>query len=133
MFVLLKPWKESKVVGNKTVWAKCRGLPLSLWTVGCFRKVLHKVGTLVDVDEVTLNWERVKYARLKVRTAVASKVHICEEVWINERVYQISVVEESSYLECGPPYRWYKEDDFSYVSSAMETKVANNIQSDDAG
>jgi len=48
-------------------------------------------------------------------------------------VYQISVEEESSYLECGPPCRWYKEDDFSYVSSAMETKVANSIQLDDAG
>jgi len=133
MFVLLKPWKESKVIGNKTVWARCRGLPLSLWTVDCFRKVLHKVGTLMEVDEATLNWERVEYARLKVRTTVASKVQICEEAWINKRVYQISVEEESSYLECGPSCRWYKEDDFSDVSSAAETKVANSIQSDDAG
>jgi len=62
-----KPWNESKVVVNKTVWARCRGLPLSLWTVDCFRKVLHKVGTLVDVDETILNWERVEYSRLMVR------------------------------------------------------------------
>ena len=80
IFEAIKPWGEGKVVGNKVVWTRCRGIPLSLWIVDCFRKILHKVGSLVDVDEATLNWEKVEYARLKVRTAEASKVQVCEEI-----------------------------------------------------
>jgi len=57
VFDTIKPWDERMAVGNKEVWTICRGLPLFLWTVDCFRKVLDKVGTLVDVDEATLNWE----------------------------------------------------------------------------
>jgi len=72
---------------------------LTLWTVDCFRKVLGNTGTLVDVDEATLNWEQLEYARLKVCSEVASKVHVCQEMWINDSVYQVSVEEESSFVE----------------------------------
>jgi len=111
IFYMLQPWGESNVVGNKVVWNRYRGLPLSLWTVDCFRKILGNVGTLVDMNEATtLNWECVEFACLKVKAAVASKVQICENVWINVRVYQITVEEESSSLECVKSKCWYKED-----------------------
>jgi len=54
----------------------------------------------VDMDEATLKWKSIEYALLKVRAAVASKVQICDEIWINDRVFQVSVEEESSFMEC---------------------------------
>jgi len=62
-----------------------------------FREILSYVGTLVEVDEVTLNWECVEYARLKVRLAVASMVKFFKEIQINDKVYQVLVEEEHSY------------------------------------
>jgi len=32
IFEAITPWGEGKAVGNKIVWARCRGIPLSLWT-----------------------------------------------------------------------------------------------------
>lgn len=40
------------------------------------------------------------FAWLKLRLVVASMVQICEEMWINDKAYQISVEEEYSYVEC---------------------------------
>lgn len=36
IFDTLKPWGESSVVENKVVWTRCKGLPLSLWTLDYF-------------------------------------------------------------------------------------------------
>jgi len=131
IFVTLKPWGDGIAIGKKVVWTRCKGLPLTLWTVDCFRKVLGNTATLVDVDEATLNWEQLEYARLKVCSAVASKVHVCQEMWINDSVYQVSVEEESSFVEPDSFSRWYKEDVVSDSSSSMETKVEDNIHSGD--
>ena len=128
VFDTIKPWDGGMAVGNKEVWTRCRGLPPFLWTVDCFRKVLGKVGTLIDVDETTLNWECVEFARLKVRLAVASTVHICEEVWINDRVYQIYVEEEYTYVDC-KQHKWLNEDVISESSSVMESRVGDSLLS----
>jgi len=132
IFETIKPWDGGMAVGNKEVWTRCRGIPLFLWTVDCFRKVLDTVGTLVDVDEATLNWECVEFARLKVRLAVASKVQICEEIWINDRVYQIYVEEEYSFVE-GRKHNWFNEYAISDSSSAMESRVGDSFQSLEEG
>jgi len=94
IFETIKPWDIVTAVGNKEVWTRCRGILLHLWTVDCFQKILHIVGMLVDIDKATLNWEHVEFTRLKVRLAMASKVQIFQESWINDRVYQVSVEEE---------------------------------------
>ena len=128
VFDTIKPWDGGMAVGNKEVWTRCRGLPPFLWTVDCFRKVLGKVVTLIDVDEATLNCECVEFAQLKVRPAVASTVHIREEVWINDRAYQISVEEEYTYVDC-KQYKWLNEDSISESSSAMESRVGDSLLS----
>jgi len=72
IFEMIQPSSDGVAVGNKIVWTRCRGIPLCLWTVEYFKKIVWKVGMLVDVDETTLNWERLDCARLKVRLAVES-------------------------------------------------------------
>jgi len=131
LFVTLKPWGECKVVGHKVVWSRCRGLPLNLWTVDCFREILGNVGTIVELDDDTLNCDRVEYARFKVRVTVACKVQVCQDFWINDRVYQVSLEDASSLVECDKSSSWYKVDDCSDASSAMETRVGDSLKSID--
>jgi len=46
IFELLEPWNENLPKGNKIVWTRCRGLPLHLWSLDCFRQVAGIVGML---------------------------------------------------------------------------------------
>jgi len=68
---------KARLLGTKSC-----GLGAEAFRCPCGQLIVFgsKVGSLVDVDEATLNWEKVEYARLKVRTAVASKVQVCEEI-----------------------------------------------------
>lgn len=74
----------------------------------------------------------MEFARFKVRLAVASKVQVCEEIWINDRVYQISMEEEYSYVEC-KEHNWFNKDAISDSSFAMESRVDDSLQSLDEG
>jgi len=42
---------------------------------------------------------------------------------------KVSVEEKSSFIECVKTSCWYKEEDFSYESSAMETRVGDSLKS----
>jgi len=86
IFGTIKPCNVSNKIGNKIVWTRCRGIPLSLWTVDCFKQLLVDVGSLVKVDDTTLNWENIEYARLKVRLAVTSMVKFSRQIQINDNV-----------------------------------------------
>ena len=52
------------------MWVRCYGLPLPLWSKECLSKVVGEVATLVDVDEATLAWECLEYARTGARVTV---------------------------------------------------------------
>jgi len=106
---------------------------LALWTAGCFREILSDVGTLVEVDEATLNWECVKYARLKVRLVVASMVKFFKEIQINDKVYQVLVEKEHSYEEFFKHSRWYNDGAVDNSHSSMDTRVGETIHSGDIG
>jgi len=63
VFVSIKPWTPDFVVDHKRVWVRCYGLPLALWNMDGFTKVVGKEVKLVSVDDATLAWENVKFAR----------------------------------------------------------------------
>jgi len=46
LFEVLEPWCDKPPRGNKVVWSRCRGLPLNLWTLECFRYIARYVGPL---------------------------------------------------------------------------------------
>jgi len=54
VFEVLNPWGEGNPVRNRIIWVSCIGVPLSMWTVDCFKKIVHRVGTVVEVYEATL-------------------------------------------------------------------------------
>jgi len=106
---------------------------LALWTAGCFREILSDVGTLVEVDEATSNWECIEYTRLKVRLVVASTVKFSKDFLFNDRVYKVSVEEEHSFKEVYKFSSWFNGGDVNDSHSSVDTKVGETIHSGDFG
>lgn len=53
----------------------------------------------MEVDATTKASEYVEYARIKVRTTISFKVDISEDIMINDRLCQVSVVEENPVVD----------------------------------
>jgi len=61
-------WSDKIIPQHKVVWVKCWGLPLSMWNKQVFGKVLEaQTLEMVTIDEATLLFEEIEYARIKVR------------------------------------------------------------------
>jgi len=125
----IKPWSASCVAGYKVVWVKCYGLPLPLWSKECFSKIVGEVATLVEVDEATLAWECLEYARLRVRLLQSSKAEMSKKFQINGAVVNINIVEEVvTYGGEGPVCKCTLNHESSSDSvSSSETFVENTI------
>jgi len=94
LFVNIEPWSVKFEVGHKIAWVRCYGIPVTLWNKDCFSKVVGEVASLVDIDENTLSWENLEYARLQVRLPRSWKLEMTKGFRINGQVYNISLVEE---------------------------------------
>ena len=94
MFETIIPWEEQFVAVDKLVCVRSRGLPLKLWNTDCFKHIAALMGTLVEVDEATLDLEELEYARFKIRVSVGCEAKITSYMKINEVLYQVSVEEE---------------------------------------
>jgi len=64
VFVSIQPWSAAFTVSHRAVWVRCFGLPMSLWNRECFARVVGDIATLIDIDDVTLMWENLEFARL---------------------------------------------------------------------
>jgi len=112
IFEVLEPWTEKPPMGNKVVWVRCRGLPLNLWTEKCFKYITQLVGCLVKVDEMTKNWERLDFARLKLCLPVVDKAKASTDVKINGKVYWVSLEEERYVIDLVVYKEWCSDGEF---------------------
>ena len=101
LFGSIEPWSAKYVVDHKIVWVRCFGVPITLWNKDCFSRVVGEVASLVDIDENTLSWENLEYARLLVRLPRSQKAEMAKGFRINGQVYNISLVEEILSLRSG--------------------------------
>ncbi|KAL9315723.1 hypothetical protein ACSQ67_016724 [Phaseolus vulgaris] len=79
LFESIIPWEESFAVDEKVVWVRCGGLPLSMWNRGCFERVAAQVGSLVEVDGSTPEFEDLEFARLRIND-ILSPIVLEEEI-----------------------------------------------------
>jgi len=61
--------------------------------------MVENVATLVEVDEASLSWNRLEYARFQVRMLKSSKVELSKGFRINGCLYNITLVEEANYYD----------------------------------
>jgi len=63
LFEVIEPWSESLVVDHRLVWARCYGVPFSLWNRDCLTKAVGDAAELVSIDDATEQWENLEFAR----------------------------------------------------------------------
>lgn len=90
----IEPWTEESVAEHRVVWVRCYGLPLPLWTKDCFSKLVGEEASLVSIDETTVMWENLEYARLQVRLLKNRNARMVKSMMINEQEVTIYVEEE---------------------------------------
>ena len=73
----------------------------------------------MEVDEATKGWERIDYARLKVRTAISLKVDMVSDIMSNDNLCQVSVMEECGAEENEHSNAWQSSHFRSSSSSAI--------------
>jgi len=102
---------------------------------GVFIESCREVATLVEVDEATLEWECLEYARIRVRVLQSTKAEMSKGFRINGVVYNINIVEEvephggaESVCKCALNH-------YSSSDSVSSTKsfVENTFLPDDSG
>jgi len=95
LFDYIEPWSENHMADHKLVWVRCYGLPLSLWNEDCFAKVVGETASLVSVDNSTLIWEYLEFARLQVRILKNCNARLKKDMRINNNIYNIFIEEEN--------------------------------------
>ncbi|ESW34124.1 hypothetical protein PHAVU_001G126500 [Phaseolus vulgaris] len=94
VFVSIKSWTPDFVVDHKRVWVRCYGLPLALWNMDGFTKVVGKEVKLVSVDDATLAWENVEFARFQVGTSLSHSLRWAKSMRLNDMWCSIVMEEE---------------------------------------
>ena len=135
IFEDIEPWSDTYEAGHKIVWTRCHGLPVSFWNKDCFSKVVGEVASLVDIDESTLSWENLEYARLQVRLLKSCKAEMSNGFKINGHVYNISLVEELPSQGRGeclcPEYHFTSSDSISSSETLVEETFVSGMSCDD--
>jgi len=101
VFLSIVPWSAAQVVNHRVVWVRCFGLPISLWNRECFAKVIGESNSLIAIDDTTLLWENLEFARLKVRVENNCFVRVAKKMRINNQVLSISIEEECPMASIG--------------------------------
>jgi len=136
IFSSIKPWSEGREANHRVVWVRCYGVPLQCWSEDCFTKVigeLYKTASLVLVDALTLSWDVVEYARMKVRLGNDGSANMTRKVMINKLLCNILMEEEFAGVDGGGhcAYQWC--DGSSDSVSSSETYVEESFFSGKSG
>jgi len=127
VFEVIEPWSEEHIAGHKIIWVRCYGLPMSLWNMDCFSKMVGEVASLVDIDRATETWDNLEYARLQVRTLKSGSAKITKGMKINGQILNIYIEEEKpNFFEgkCKCVYNHYASSD-SVTSSESSMEGTN--------
>ncbi|KAL9317652.1 hypothetical protein ACSQ67_014169 [Phaseolus vulgaris] len=90
LYESIVPWEESFAVDEKVVWVRCEHYLSACGTRGCFERVAAQVGSLVEVDGATPEFEDLEFVRLRVRAPVGPAIHMVTEMKINDILAELS-------------------------------------------
>ncbi|GAU27978.1 hypothetical protein TSUD_373730 [Trifolium subterraneum] len=92
------PWmKVSSVNYERGAWVRCYGVPLHAWNNIFFAELAETQGRFLDIDDCTVNKERLDYARMLIATSSLKEVNVIEKVLIDDRVVPIRIIEDKNF------------------------------------
>ncbi|XP_057977995.1 uncharacterized protein LOC131164659 isoform X2 [Malania oleifera] len=72
------------------VWVQLKNLPLELWTLKALGRICSVLGRPLVADKLTVNGERVSYARVLVEIDVAEDIKGSVEIWLPNGIHGIT-------------------------------------------
>ena len=134
IFVRMQPWSTTFTVSHRAVWVRCFGLPISLWNRECFARVVGDIATLIDIDDATLIWENLEFARLKVRIENNRFIRVARKIRINDQNLSVSIKEEHPMVLAGPckdSHRIYDSSDSITSTETYMEESTFSVKSDE--
>jgi hypothetical protein len=87
-------WSPELYLDRRSVWLKCRGIPLHAWDEVTFRQLAERLGTFIELDTNTANRSKLDVARVKISTSRMTFIDEQLLISVLDKQFQISVVEE---------------------------------------
>ncbi|CAL0315589.1 unnamed protein product [Lupinus luteus] len=78
----------------RDVWVRCVGVPLCAWNAVMFERIAKKVGSLLELEDISKARPSFEFCRLRVRTSVVSRLDRKIDVLIDGKEFSIGVWEE---------------------------------------
>ncbi|GLU14925.1 hypothetical protein SLE2022_314650 [Rubroshorea leprosula] len=93
-FDSIQPWIETPFQSCRLVWLCISGVSLKAWNDRCFAMIGGLVGEVVMIHDDTRRKAILCDGKVLVLHSVESKVSKCIKMKVDERIYEIRVVEE---------------------------------------
>ncbi|XP_068466662.1 uncharacterized protein [Phaseolus vulgaris] len=136
VFVKMQPWSPSFTVSHRVVWVRCIGLPITLWNRESFARIVGDIATLIDIDDATLMWENLEFARLKVRIENNRLLRVARKFRINDQNLNVLIEEEYPVGlagQCKDSHRIYDSSDSITSTETYVEESAFSVKSYEEG
>ncbi|KAL8472386.1 hypothetical protein ACS0TY_029556 [Phlomoides rotata] len=125
-FESIRPWRERDVDNSRVIWTQWFGVPMHAWNPKFFKLVSTKFGSLIRLDEDTINRSNLQTARALIRTSRPEIPKEAFSVSIDGRMFPIRIREESEDVE--DEYEEWSSDD---GEDDYEDDSSTSMDSDD--
>ncbi|GKV04348.1 hypothetical protein SLEP1_g16510 [Rubroshorea leprosula] len=92
----VKPWTPTLVATERFAWIRCQGLPMHAWKLETFQTFGRLWGTLISLDDSTINKKRFDAARFLITTPSTESISKSITVKINGEFFTLKFTEEES-------------------------------------
>jgi hypothetical protein len=93
-FSTVRPWRPDILPKGRRTWVRLFGVPLHIWSLEGFKKIVWRYGTLLNLDPETLEQSRLDVARAQIAITYWEMVDEVIEVKVDEELFIIRMVEE---------------------------------------
>jgi hypothetical protein len=93
-FTTLKPWRPDILPKGRRIWVRLFGVPLHIWSLEGFKKIIWRYGNLLKLDHDTMEQTRLDVARAQIAVTYWEMVDEVIEIKVDDEVFIIRMVEE---------------------------------------
>ena len=87
-------WNKGVLIRERGAWVRIYGVPLHAWNLNFFKLCVFDCGRLLRVDEVTVEKERLDYARVFVATSSVEVINTNAKLMVDGVIFYFKIIEE---------------------------------------
>lgn len=79
---------------DRGAWVRIYGVPLHAWNINFFKLCILNCGRLLRLDELTLEKQRLDYARVLIATSSLEMINTTSSIVVDGVVLELNIIEE---------------------------------------